>query len=149
MWGYNGLTRDAKGKRTDKTGKRDLTFSKWHRKYLSRKCYATDIDFYEYRINKNGQIIPKAFIEVKKSHVRQKKYLCSANSRAIFHLAKKLGIKFFIILYELKDKELLECEFWVWEVKSGDELDSYSEEQFDKFFKKYSNEELIKLLEGL
>ena len=149
MWGYNGLTRDANGKRTDKTGQRDLTFNYWHRKFLSKKCYTTDIDFYEYRIGENGQIIPKAFIEVKQSHVRQKKYICSANSRAIFHLAKELGIRFFIILYELKDEKSLKCEFWVWDVKSKDEFDRYSEEQFDTFFKKYSNEELIKLLEGL
>ena len=148
MWGYDGLTRDSKGKRTDKTGERDLTFSRWHRKFLSNRCYTTDIDFYEYRIE-NGQFIPKAFIEVKKSHVRQKKYICSSNSRAIFHLAKRVGIRFFIILYELKDEESLECEFWVWEVKDEDEFDRYSEEQFDKFFKKYSNEELVKLLEEL
>jgi hypothetical protein len=145
---YDGLTRDANGKRTDKTGKRDLTFNYWHRKFLSNRCYTTDIDFYEYRIE-NGQIIPKAFIEVKQSHVRQRKYLCSANSRAIFYLAKKLGIRFFIILYELKDTESHECEFWVWEVKSEDEFDKYSEKQFDKLFKKYSNDELIELLEGL
>lgn len=149
MWRYDGLTRDSEGKRTDKTGERDLTFNHWHRKFLSKKCYTTDIDFYEYRINKNGQIIPKAFIEVKKSHVRQKKYICSANSKAILHLAIKLGIRFFIILYELKDEKSLECEFWVWEIKREDEFDRYSEEQFDKFFKKYSNEKLKKLLEEL
>ena len=79
----------------------------------------------------------------------KKKYICSSNSRAIFHLAKRVGIRFFIILYELKDEESLECEFWVWEVKDEDEFDRYSEEQFDKFFKKYSNEELVKLLEEL
>jgi len=47
----NGLTRDSSGKRTDKTGERDLEFSQWHRKHLSNRCYATDIDFYEYRIS--------------------------------------------------------------------------------------------------
>lgn len=146
---YDDLTRDSEGKRTDKTGERDLTFNDWHRKFLSRKCYTTDIDFYEYRIDKNGQIIPKAFIEVKKSHVRQRKYICSANNKAILHLAIKLRIRFFIILYELKNKKSLECEFWVWEVKSEDEFNKYSEEKFKEFFKKYSNKELIKLLEGL
>jgi len=65
----NGLTRDRFGKRTDKTGVRDLAFNYWHRKYLSNKCYTTDIDFYEYRIEKNGRFIPKAFLEVKQAHV--------------------------------------------------------------------------------
>ena len=145
----DGLTRDSSGKRTDKTGTRNLTFNFWHRKYLSNKCYATDIDFYEYRIEKNGKFIPKAFLEVKQLHVKQKKYLCSANSKAIYFLAKKAGVKFFIILYELKNPKTLECDFWVWEVKSESDLDSYNEADFKKFFKKYSNDQLIDLLEKL
>ena len=145
----DGLTRDEFGKRTDKTRERDLTFNNWHRKYLSNKCYATDIDFYEYRIDKNGSIVPKAFLEVKQSHVKQKKYLCGANSKAIFLLAKKLGIRFFIILYELKDLEKLECEFWVWEPQSESEFDEYDETKFEKFFKKYINSEMKNLLENL
>ena len=146
---HNGLTRDIWGKRTDKTGERDLTFSYWHRKYLSNKCYTTDIDFYEYRIEKNGTFIPKAFLEVKKAHVIQKKYLCGANSRAIFLLAKKLGIKFFIILYKIEDSKTLKCEFWIWEPKSESEFDKYNESNFEAFFKRYSNEELINLFENL
>ena len=146
---HDGLTRDQFGKRTDKTGKRDLTFNYWHRKHLNNRCYTTDIDFYEYRIEKNGEFIPKAFLEVKQSHVRQRKYLCGANSKAIFLLAQKVGVKFFIILYELKDPEMLECEFWVWEPKSMNEFDEYNETEFGKFFKKYTNAELIQLLENL
>jgi len=145
----DGLTRDSFGKRTDKTGERDLTFNYWHRRYLSNKCYATDIDFYEYRIEKDGKFIPKAFLEVKQAHVKQKKYLCGANSRAIFHLAKKIGIRFFIILYEVKNQETLECEFWVWEPRDEREFEEYDESDFEKYFKKYENDELIKLLEGL
>jgi len=146
---HDGLTRDQFGKRTDKTGKRDLTFNYWHRKHLNNRCYTTDIDFYEYRIEKNGEFIPKAFLEVKQSHVRQRKYLCGANSKAIFLLAQKVGVKFFIILYELKDPGTLECEFWVWEPKSMNEFDEYNETKFGKFFKKYTNAELIQLLENL
>ena len=146
---HNGLTRDQFGKRTDKTGKRDLTFNYWHRKFLSNKCYVTDIDFYEYRIEKNGEFIPKAFLEVKQSHVRQKKYLCGANSKAIFLLAQKVGIRFLIILYELKDSKTLECEFWVWEPKSESEFDEYDETKFKMFFKKYTNTQLTHLLENL
>lgn len=142
------LTRDLVGKRTDKTGERDLTFSMWHRKYLSNKCYTTDIDFYEYRIEKNGRFIPKAFIEAKRSHVIQRKYLCSANSRAIFELAQELKIRFFIILYE-SINENLECKFWVWEITEKRDFDLYNEERFDDFFKFYDNKELIKLLENL
>ncbi|MBP1911485.1 hypothetical protein [Thermococcus stetteri] len=144
----DGLTRDATGKRTDKTNKRDLTFSKWHRKFLSRKCYATDIDFLEYRIE-NGEIIPKALIEAKQSHVRQKKYLCSANTKAVFNIAKKLGVRFFIILYDIPDEESLEGTFWVWEVKDEGEFEEYSQRRFNEFFMEYINDELIELLEGL
>lgn len=116
---------------------------------MSNKCYAIDIDFYEYRIKKNKKFIPKAFLEIKQAHVKQKKYLCGANSKAIFLLAKKINIRFFIILYELKDTETLECEFWVWEPKSEDEFDKYEETQFETFFKKYTNNELVQLLENL
>ncbi|MBW9220671.1 hypothetical protein KKP91_00415 [Methanothermococcus sp. SCGC AD-155-M21] len=143
------LTRDKFGKRTDKTGERDLTFNSWHRKYLSNKSYTTDIDFYEYRIEKNGEFIPKAFLEVKQAHVKQKKYLCGANSKAIFLLSQKIGIKFFIILYGLKNPETLECDFWVWEVKNYDEFNKYDESKFKVFFRKYTNNELIQLLENL
>ncbi len=146
---YDGLSRDKSGKRTDKTGKRDLTFNYWHRKYLSNKCYATDIDFYEYRIERDGRFIPKAFLEVKQAHVIQKKYLCGANSKAIFLLAKKLGIRFLIILYELKDPKTLECDFWIWEPKSEREFDEYDETKFEKFFRKYTNTQLAQLLENL
>ncbi len=146
---HDGLTRDQSGKRTDKTGKRDLTFNYWHRKHLNNRCYTTDIDFYEYRIEKNGKFIPKAFLEVKQSHVRQKKYLCGANSRAIFLLAQKVGVKFLIILYELKDSETLECEFWVWEPENMNEFDEYNETEFRRFFKRYTNAGLIQLLENL
>jgi len=144
----DGLTRDIFGKRTDKTGKRDLTFNFWHRKYLSNKCYATDIDFYEYREIK-GDFIPKAFLEVKQAHVKQKKYLCGANSRAIFLLAHKIGIRFFIILYKLKNPKTLECEFWVWEPNSLEEFEKYDENKFEIFFKKYTNKQLVQLLESL
>jgi hypothetical protein len=73
----DGLTRDLAGKRTDKTGARDLTFNNWHRKYLSNRCYTTDIDFYEYRIKKNGAFIPKAFLEVKNLTLGKKVSLLS------------------------------------------------------------------------
>lgn len=149
---HDDLTRDQFGKRTDKTGKRDLRFNNWHREYLDKKCYATDIDFYEYRIE-NGEFKPKAFLEIKQAHVRQKKYLCGANSKAIFFLAQKLSIRFFIILYELKDSETLgcpeECEFWVWEPASKDDFEAYDETKFETFFRKYTNDELIDLLKKL
>lgn len=143
------LTRDLAGKRTDKTGVRDLTFNNWHRKYLSNRCYTTDIDFYEYRIEKNRGFISKAFLEVKKSHVRQKKYLCSANSIAIFELAQKVNVRFFIILYKLIDEKTLECNFWVWEITEKRDFDSYNEKHFNDFFKFYDNKGLMELLENL
>lgn len=145
----DGLTRDASGKRTDKTGARDLTFSQWHRKYLSNRAYTTDIDFYEYRVDQGGQFVPKAFLEVKRVHVRQPKYLCSANSRAIFNLARQAGLRFFIILYAVTDPETLECTFWVWEVKQMEDFDRYSEERFTQFFRPYTNQQLVGLLENL
>jgi len=144
----DGLTRDRYGKRTDKTGERDLVFSQWHRRYLSNRCYATDIDFFEYRIE-NGKIVPKAFLEVKQAHVRQKKYLCSSNTRAILHIAQALGIPFFIILYEQIDPKTGACMFWVWQVRDEAELSRYSDLRFDEFFRAYTNEELVELLEGL
>ncbi len=144
----DGLTRDTQGKRTEKTHVRDLTFNDWHRKFLSNRCYATDIDFYEYRIE-NGKIVPKAILEVKQAHVRQKKYLCSANTRALLTLAHRANIRFMIILYLRREEESLECKFWVWEPHNIEELERYREQNFDKFFKVYSNLELAKLLEEL
>jgi len=145
----DGLTRDDLGKRTDKTGERDLTFNNWHRKYLSNKCYTTDIDFYEYRSDSQGNMYPKAFLEVKQAHVREKKYICSFNAKAIFHLAKRAGVKFFIVLYNKIDEVNLKCDFWVWEIKDESFFQDYDESCSDHYFKKYTNEELILLLGGL
>jgi len=144
-----GLTRDKTGKRTDKTGKRDLSFSQWHRKFLGNQCYATDIDFLEYRIQPDGTILPKAFIEIKQAHVKQSKYLCSTNTRAIWQVARQLGMRFFIILYKLIDKESLKSEFWVWEVSEEKQFEEYSMDRFHLYFKKFTNEELIQLFEAL
>jgi len=144
----DGLTRDSSGKRTDKTGTRDLTFNNWHRKYLSRRCYATDIDFYEYRYE-DGDIIPKAFLEVKQSHVRQKKYIASSNVKAVYELARKSGLRFCIVLYKIVDEEQLICDFWVWEIKNLSDIDSYEEDKFHEFFKHYSNDEFREFLENL
>jgi len=145
---YDKLTRDSSGKRTDKTGKRDLTFNNWHRKHLGNRCYATDIDFYEYRIV-NNNFIPKAFLEVKQLHVKHEDFIASANTRAIFELAQKANVRFFIILYKIEDEEQMLCGFWVWEIKSINDIDSYRKEEFQKFFKYYSNDEFKELLEKL
>lgn len=150
----NGLTRDSNGKRTDKTGERDLTFNQWHREFLGKRCYTTDVDFFEYRFE-DGDIKPKAFIEAKQKHVKQPKYLCSANSKAIFRISEKLNIDFFIILYERIDKESNECEFWVWEVEEMDDFSKYKEKfkmdktSWEEFFEYYTNDEMVELLEGL
>ncbi|MDI6882820.1 MAG: hypothetical protein QMC86_08345 [Methanothermobacter sp.] len=80
---------------------------------------------------------------------KTKKYLCGSNSRAIFLLTRELGIRFFIILYELKNQETLECDFWVWEPKSEEEFDHYKETEFERYFKKYTNSELIEFMENL
>jgi len=153
MYYNDGLTRDITGKRTDKTGKRDLAFNYWHRKFLSNKCYATDIDFYEYRII-NGTIEPKALIEIKQSHVKQKKYIASSNTVAMFVLARKAGVRFFIVLYEpteeIKDEEdPPPFRFWLWEPKSIEEIKSYDEEKFDVLFREMNNEQFIEFMENL
>jgi hypothetical protein len=149
----NGLTRDESGKRTDKTGQRELVFNYWHRKFLSNKCYATDIDFYEYRIVKNN-ILPKAILECKRLHVKQKKYISSANTKALFILAKRAGIRFFIVLYEEacpieNEEDPPEFNFWVWEPKTIDDIDKYDERYFSEYFEKYTNEEFKELIENL
>lgn len=160
----DGLTRDPYGKRTDKTGERDLLFSQWHRRYLSNRCYTTDIDFFEYRII-NGEIVPKAFLEVKQSHVRQRKYIVTTNNKAILKMAQQLGIKFLIVLYEptIKEQKMEElrkcneqieqvppeCTFYVWEVKDIFEFEKYDESRFSEFFKKYSQEDFIIFMENL
>ncbi len=150
----DGLTRDREGKRTDKTGKRDLAFSQWHRKFLSRRCYAADIDFYEYRWLTNNQLEPKAFLEVKRSHVRQWKYIATSNTIAIFTLAKRAGVRFLMVLYEpteeIEDeKDPPPFKFWVWEPESVEEIRSYEEERFEEFFKSMSNRQFIELIENL
>ena len=144
----DGLTRDEEGKRTDKTASRDLTFNNWHRKFLSNKCYATDIDFFEYRYA-YGKPDPVAFLEVKQSHVKSKKYLCSYNSKAIFLLSEKVEIPFFIILYDLINEDTSECEFYVWQVMQYEDFEKYSVENFLEFFKKYDNKTFIEFMEEL
>ncbi|NKQ38233.1 MAG: hypothetical protein HF967_01920 [Methanosarcinales archaeon] len=106
----DGLTRDHFGKRTDKTMKRDLEISQWHRNKLSNKCYGTDIDFYEYRFL-NGNFVPKAIMEYKAMHVTQEKYVLSANTKAIYELAKKAGIKFYFVWYE-KEGNIFKFKVW-------------------------------------
>jgi hypothetical protein len=142
----DGLTRDLEGKRTDKTGERDLFFNNWHRHNLSKRCYATDIDFFEYRWESN-EPKAKAFVEVKKAHVKQNKYIVSSNNKAILNLCLKNGLKFLIILYEQISEN--SGNFWVWDVKSITELESYTEIKFKSFFNQMSNDELKKFMEGL
>ncbi len=149
----DGLTRDDWGKRTDKTGTRNLAFNYWHRKFLSNKCYTTDIDFYEYRIV-SGKFQPKALVEVKQFHVKQKKYLASANIKALYELAKRANIRFFIVLYEPLDevrdeKDPPPFRFWLWEPKSKEDIESYNEEQFERFFQKMDNDKFIDFMENL
>lgn len=144
----DGLTRDESGKRTDKTGIRDLTLNNWHRRYLSNKCCATDIDFYEYRFV-DGIISPKALLETKQAHVTQAKYVASANSKAMFKLARAAKIKFLIVLYELVNAGTLECKFCVWEVKDANDLLDYKDADFSRLFKPYTNKEFVDLIERL
>lgn len=148
MWIFgDGLTRDSSGKRTDKTKERDLVFSQWHRKYLSNKCYATDVDFYEYRIV-NGEFVPKAFLEVKKAHVRSRRYILSANVRAAYELSIRVGIKFFIVLYETNDRDEI-TNFYVWDVESRESLQGYHEAGFEQYFRRISPPEFAELMEAL
>ncbi len=148
----DGLTRDESGKRTEKTGERSLFFSQWHRRFLSNRCYATDVDFYEYRIE-GGIYEPKALIEVKRGHVRQARYLASPNIIALFTLARRADIRFMVILYEPDEEDLPEegetIYFWVWEPESVEEIKGYSEDRFEEFFRRYTSDELISLIEGL
>ena len=148
----DGLTRDESGKRTEKTGERSLFFSQWHRKFLSNRCYATDVDLYEYRID-GGRYEPKALIEVKRGHVRQAKYLASPNIIALFTLARRADVRFMVILYEPDEgrppEEVETFSFWVWEPESVDEIEDYSEDRFEEFFRRYTSDELISLIEGL
>ena len=49
----------------EKTGKRDLRYSGWHREKLPYWCYCTDLDFIEVRRKEDGALHLVAFIEVK------------------------------------------------------------------------------------
>ncbi len=64
-------------------------------------------------------------------------------------MARQLGMRFFIILYKLIDKESLKSEFWVWEVSEEKQFEEYSMDRFHLYFKKFTNEELIQLFEAL
>jgi hypothetical protein len=111
------LPRNKKGIRIDVEGKRDLSFSKWHRKFLSNFCLVTDVDFLEYRIVKNIVIL-KAIFEVKKGYVTSPEYVEeSANFKAIKLLAEKVGIPFYVIWYikqnyEDENEEIKQFILW-------------------------------------
>jgi hypothetical protein len=99
MMADDSLPRDNKGIRIDVEGKRDLSFSKWHRKSLGRACLVTDVDFLEYRFL-NNNVILKAMFEVKKGYVTAPKYVeDNANFKAIKLLAQKAGVPFYHIWY--------------------------------------------------
>lgn len=110
---YEELPRDRKGVRLDVRGARDLAFNNWHRKFLKRDCYVTDVDFLEYRFE-HGRLVLKAIIEAKEWHVTQPKYVeNSANFKALKRLAEKAEILFYYIWYKVdENNDILRFKIW-------------------------------------
>ena len=110
---FKKLPRDRKGVRIDVRGARELAFNNWHRKYLKRDCYVTDVDFLEYRFE-YGTLVLKAIIETKEWHVIQPKYVEeSANFKALKRLAEKAEIPFYYIWYKTNDdNEIIKFKIW-------------------------------------
>jgi hypothetical protein len=97
------LPRDEKGVRIDVEGKRDLSFSIWHRKFPGRFCLVTDVDFLEYRFS-NNEVVLKAIFEIKKGYVTAPRYVEeSANFKAIKLLAQRANIPFYHVWYNKED----------------------------------------------
>ena len=136
MFNKDDLPRDTRGVRLDVEGKRDKTFSNWHRKYIKRGGYSTDVDFIEYRFV-NGILKVIAIIEVKRWYLTQPKYVeNSANFKAIKDLAQRASVPFFHIWYEcIKDSDTEIKMFRVWDVFNEEKEKSkeMNPEDFKKF----------------
>ena len=76
----------------ERTGKRDLTISAWHRS-LPDYCSAIDVDFLEYC---NRCRAPLALIELARGH-----HYSVKPTTVLEHLAAAAGIRAYLILYDL------------------------------------------------
>lgn len=115
MDGTDDLPRDDRNVRIDVRGKRDLTYSQWHRKTLSSKAYVTDVDFLEYRFEA-GNLVLKGIFETKEWHVTQPKYIeNNPNFKAVKALSVISGLPFYCVWYHT-DENMQIDKFKVWEV---------------------------------
>ena len=78
--------------REERTGKRDLTFSQWHRS-LPDFCTAIDLDFLEYCQQCRE---PLALIEIAQGH-----YATPKPTTVLRMLAVKANIRAYLVMYDL------------------------------------------------
>jgi hypothetical protein len=97
----DGLLRDERGVRRNVRKQRSEFFSKYHRT-LPKKCYATDIDFLEYRVI-NSEMRPVCILEEKEWHVIDSKLVeDNANFKIIKNVARQLKLPFWVVWWEAK-----------------------------------------------
>jgi len=141
--------------------KRDLTFSLWHRLFIDKSCYTTDIDFLEYRYDENENVVVKALVEIRRKEYIKPETVVTSSVEASFYLAKCANIKFLYILYnEIPDpygdekelrRKLENIRLWLWLPKE-EEIRQYkrnSKTPINELFQSISGRELKMYIENL
>ena len=135
-----GILQSEKGLeliKLDSLEDRNLLYSEWHKKFLDRKCYATDIDFLEYRyevVNGKRVIVPKALIVLQNWSITQPKFLEeNSNFLGIKKFAENSKIPFYVVWY-LDDGSGNIQKFKVWDTnKSRETATEMKQEEYKKF----------------
>ena len=135
-----GILQSEKGLeliKLDSLEERNLMYSEWHKKFLDKKCYATDIDFLEYRyeiVNGKRVIVSKALIVLQNWNITQPKFLEeNSNFLGIKKFAENSKIPFYIIWY-LDDGSGNIQKFKVWDTsKSRETAIEMKPEEYKKF----------------
>ena len=141
--------------------KRDLTFSLWHRLFIDKSCYTTDIDFLEYRYDENENVLIKALVEIRRKEYIKPETVVTSSVEASFYLAKYANIKFMYILYneipdvygeeEVLRRKLESIKLWLW-IPKEEEIRKYkrnSKTPIDELFHSITGDELKRYIESL
>jgi hypothetical protein len=121
MPGAVDLPRDNRNVRIDVRGERDLTYSQWHRRTLASNAYVTDVDFVEYRFERE-KLVLKGIFETKEWHVTDPKYIeNNANFKAVKTLSEVSGLPFYCVWYHLDGRKQID-RFKLWEVLKEEKI---------------------------
>ena len=81
----------------DYMGRRDLSYSQWHRSRLPRDCPMTDVDGLRYKFEDSEPVI-LAVEETKRAS--NKPYDSSSQSKVLQLLAKTIGVPYRFVIYD-------------------------------------------------